>query len=250
MGLDVEMVIYHHYYEVLDLAEGLFHDIFSRVQTECAAYVAAVYKQFPMPAVQFSVSADTINTLKIGVVEEGIESGDLYGAVVRNRTVPSLRLGFKRAIALLNSSRSAAEQVSDMEDVGTTDERALGVLIRARYGVDFYIIDKYPAKVRPFYTMPAPEDPMFSNSFDMFLRGEEISSGAQRVHDSAKLLSRSKELGVDVAPLMDYVNSFKLGAWPHGGFGVGLERLVMLFLGLKNIRMASMFPRDPKRVTP
>ena len=84
----------------------------------------------------------------------------------------------------------------------------------------------------------------------MFIRGEEISSGAQRIHQAALLMERAKSLEVDLTPISDYVDSFKLGAWPHGGFGVGLERVVMLFLGLHNIRKASMFPRDPARLTP
>jgi aspartyl-tRNA synthetase len=250
MGLDVEMVIYHHYYEVLDLAEGLFHSIFSRVQTECAAFVEAVNQQYPHAKLVYQMSDAKIKELGIGIIEENVNSTDPYGALVRNRKIRSLRMNFQRAIALLNSTLPKDQQVSDVEDINTTNEKLLGGIIRERYGVDFYIIDKYPATVRPFYTMPSADDPTWSNSYDMFLRGEEISSGAQRVHDAIKLMARAKELNVDLTPIMDYVNSFKLGAWPHGGFGVGLERLVMLFLGMKNIRCASMFPRDPRRVTP
>lgn len=250
MGLDVEMVIYRHYYEVLDLAEGLFQDMFGRLQKECSDLIAAVNAQFPATPLVFAVTDDTIKKYKIGILDENIPSEDEYGAIVRNRKCPSLRMNFKRAIALLNSTLPANNQLPEIEDIGTTDERQLGVVIKARYGVDFYIIDKYPSTVRPFYTMPAPENKTWSNSYDMFVRGEEISSGAQRIHEPSVLIARAQELKVDLTPIMDYVNSFKLGAWPHGGFGVGLERLVMLFLGVKNIRQTSMFPRDPKRVTP
>ena len=98
--------------------------------------------------------------------------------------------------------------------------------------------------------MPDPDDPKWSNSYDIFIRGEEVTSGAQRIHDSEMLLRRGAELGVDLAPIKDYVDSFKYGAHPHAGGGIGLERVVMLFLSLDNIRKSSLFPRDPARLTP
>ena len=131
--------------------------------------------------------------------------------------------------------------------------------------------------------MPDPVDPNFSNSYDrdarasdpaaagprllltllltpfhplyrydIFIRGEEVTSGAQRIHDPQMLLARAAamEPPVDLTPIQAYVDSFKYGAFPHAGGGIGLERVVMLFLGLPNIRKSSMFPRDPRRLTP
>ncbi|KAG8172013.1 hypothetical protein JTE90_027187, partial [Oedothorax gibbosus] len=118
------------------------------------------------------------------------------------------------------------------------------------YDTDFYILDKFPLKVRPFYTMPDPHNPKLSNSYDMFMRGEEIISGSQRIHDSELLLSKAKEHGIDVTKIQSYIDAFKYGAPPHAGGGIGLERVTMLYLGLNNIRKTSMFPRDPKRLTP
>merc|ERR1712193_49589 len=128
--------------------------------------------------------------------------------------------------------------------------KILGRVIHDLYGEDFYMIDKFPSELRPFYTMEDPEDPKWSNSYDIFIRGEEVTSGAQRIHDSAMLLKRSQKLGVDMAPIQDYVDAFKYGAFPHAGGGIGLERVVMPFLQLNNIRKTSMFPRDPDRITP
>ena len=136
------------------------------------------------------------------------------------------------------------------EDIGTSDEKLLGRIVKRTHKTDFYFIDKYPKEVRPFYTMPCPDDNKWTNSYDIFIRGEEITSGAQRIHDSKLLLEVAKSKNVDMAPIQDYVDSFKYGAHPHGGGGVGLERVVMLFLNLPNIRYASMFPRDPRRITP
>ena len=136
------------------------------------------------------------------------------------------------------------------EDMGTSDEKVLGRVVRAVHDTDFYMVTRFPVEIRPFYTMPCPDDPKWTNSYDIFLRGEEIVSGAQRIHDPAMLLEVAKSKGVDLAPVQSYVDAFKYGAFPHGGGGVGLERVVMLFCGLPNIRLTSMVPRDPNRLTP
>jgi len=140
----------------------------------------------------------------------------------------------------------------DLDDIGTEDEKLLGEIVGKIHGQDFYIIDKFPAHVRPFYTMPDPNNADFANAYDIFIRGEEVTSGAQRIHDSAMLLERAaaRNPPVDLSPIAAYVDSFKYGAFPHAGGGVGLERVVMLFCGLPNIRKTSLFPRDPKRLTP
>jgi aspartyl-tRNA synthetase len=98
--------------------------------------------------------------------------------------------------------------------------------------------------------MPDPNDDNFTNSYDAFVRGEEVLSGAQRVHDYDLLMKKVVEKGINPDTLKDYINAFKLGAPPHGGVGIGLERVVKLFCGVKNIKKCVMFPRDPKRLTP
>lgn len=98
--------------------------------------------------------------------------------------------------------------------------------------------------------MPHPTDPFYTNSYDFFMRGEEIVSGAQRIHDPVLLAQRATECGLDVATIDDYIQAMAYGAYPHGGFGVGLERVVMLYCDLRNIRNSSLFPRDPKRIIP
>lgn len=122
--------------------------------------------------------------------------------------------------------------------------------MKEKYDTDFFFMDKYPLSVRPFYTMPCPENPKNSNSYDFFIRGQEILSGAQRIHDPVLLEERATAHEIDLATIKEYVDSFRNGALPHGGGGIGLECVVMLFLGLPNIRKASMFPRDPKRLAP
>jgi len=117
-------------------------------------------------------------------------------------------------------------------DINTKQEKLLGRLIKSSNNTDFYVIEKYPLSVRPFYTMPDPvieqNYPEWSNSYDIFMRGEEIISGAQRVHDPEMLINRAKVHEIPLKTIQSYIDSFKQGCPPHGGCGIGLERVVML----------------------
>lgn len=136
----------------------------------------------------------------------------------------------------------------------TPQEKHLGRLVLEKYNSDFYVLDQFPLAIRPAYTMPSPADSKLSNSYDMFMRGQEILSGAQRIHDADLLADMMRKHDPPVDPngagTKDYVDSFRYGCPPHGGGGFGLERIVQFWLGLPNIRMCSLFPRDPQRVTP
>ncbi|CAB3236293.1 unnamed protein product [Arctia plantaginis] len=215
VGLDLEMSFKHHYHEVLETIGNTFTEMFRGLRDEYASEIATVGQQFKVEPFKF--------------------------------LDPPLRLEFPQAIQML---KEAGVTVGEEDDLSTPDEKLLGRLVRAKYDTDFYILDKYPLAVRPFYTMPDPKNPRVSNSYDMFMRGEEILSGAQRIHDPEYLTERAKHHGIDVSKIAAYIESFRLGCPPHAGGGIGLERVVMLYLGLDNIRKTSMFPRDPKRVTP
>lgn len=103
----------------------------------------------------------------------------------------------------------------------TENEKLLGRLVREKYKTDYFILDKFPLAIRPFYTMPDPVNPELSNSYDFFMRGEEILSGAQRIHDPEFLKERMKAAGINPADMSGYLDAFKLGAPPHGGGGIG-----------------------------
>lgn len=215
VGLDMEMSFKHHYHEVLETIGNTFTEMFRGLKDQYASEIATVGQQFKVEPFKF--------------------------------LDPPLRLEFPQAIEML---REAGVTVGEEDDLSTPDEKLLGRLVRAKYDTDFYILDKYPLAVRPFYTMPDPNNPRVSNSYDMFMRGEEILSGAQRIHDPDFLTERAKHHGVDISKIAAYIEAFRVGCPPHAGGGIGLERVVMLYLGLDNIRKTSMFPRDPKRVTP
>lgn len=215
VGLDIEMSFYEHYHEVLEVIGGMFIALFKGLHAECAEEIATVNKQYP---------AEPFTFLE-----------------------PSLILNYAEGVEML---RANGVEMGDEDDLSTPNEKLLGRLVKEKYGTDYYILDKYPLAVRPFYTMPDPFNPKLSNSYDMFMRGEEILSGAQRIHDPDLLTERALHHNLDLQKIKSYIDSFRYGAHPHAGGGIGLERVCMLFLGLNNIRKTSMFPRDPKRLTP
>lgn len=147
-------------------------------------------------------------------------------------------------------AQEAGADVDETADLTTALERQLGDLVAAKYGVDLYILDRFPAGARPFYTMPCPDNPALTNSYDVFLRGEEICSGAQRVHLPELLKQRIEAQGLPVEALQWYIDAMKYGTPPHAGAGLGLDRVVFLYLALDNVRKATIFPRDPNRLTP
>jgi len=110
-------------------------------------------------------------------------------------------------------------------------------------------VTEYPTGIRPFYQMPT-EDWRYTKSFDLIFRGLELVTGAQRIHDPEMLVTSIKKHGLSPKEFKDYIDLFKYGMPPHGGWGLGLERFTKQWLGLENVRLATLFPRDVKRVKP
>nr|XP_022915998.1 aspartate--tRNA ligase, cytoplasmic [Onthophagus taurus] len=215
VGLDLEMSFKYHYHEVLHTIGAMFCSIFQGLRDNYSREIEIVGKQFAVEPFTF--------------------------------LDPPLILQYDEGRKML---AEAGVEVGPEEDLSTPAEKLLGRLVKVKYDTDFYMLDKYPLAVRPFYTMPDPNEPKKSNSYDMFMRGEEILSGAQRIHDPQLLTERASHHGIDLSKIAAYIDAFKFGCPPHAGGGIGMERVVMLYLGLDNIRKTSMFPRDPKRITP
>lgn len=133
-------------------------------------------------------------------------------------------------------------------DLEPEDERWLCEYAAKEWGSDFVFVTHYPTSKRPFYTMDDPEDPGFTKSFDLLFRGVEIVSGGQRVHDYAMLVQKIKDKGLDPEKFEFYLMAFKYGIPPHGGIGLGLERLTQKFTGIENVKEATLFPRDLNRI--
>jgi aspartyl-tRNA synthetase len=146
--------------------------------------------------------------------------------------------------------RSEGVNVEEGGDLSSEAERKLGEIVQREYGNPFTIVTGYPWSVRPFYTMRDPEDPKYTLSFDILLRGLEVATGGQREHRYDVLIEQVREKGLNPQNFRWYLDMFRFGAPPHGGAGIGLERVVMQTLGLPNIREARLLPRDPERLVP
>lgn len=216
-GLDIEMAIQDHYMEALQVIHNMFKHIFNGLETIHSKELSIIRSQYFSEPVMFTNEPCVIH--------------------------------WPEAIDILRAK--GFDMGDGMDDLNGAQELALGAAVKEQYGADFFMLDKYPSHVRPFYTMPCPEDKRFSNSYDLFLRGQEICSGAQRCHEPDMLVQMMKEKGVTISKGLEaYVDSFRHGVCPHAGAGIGLERVVFLYLGLDNVRKASMFPRDPNRCHP
>lgn len=135
-------------------------------------------------------------------------------------------------------------------DLAPQHERWLCQWALEKYGSDFLFVTGYPMSKRPFYTHPNPEDPRYSNSFDLLFRGLELITGGQRLHRYEDYLAAIRERGMALESVEGYISTFRYGAPPHGGFAIGLERFVLQLLGKANIREVTLFPRDLKRLQP
>lgn len=133
-------------------------------------------------------------------------------------------------------------------DLSPAAEKELCLYASEKYGTDLIFITDWKTSKRPFYSYPNPENPELTNTFDLLCGGTEITSGGQRRHTYESMVEGIKSKGMDPGAFEDYLNIFKYGMPPHGGFGMGLERLTMTLLRLKNIRETSLFPSDPKRI--
>lgn len=158
--------------------------------------------------------------------------------------VPRLSLREAQAIVTKRTGRDLSREL----DLNPEDEKEICEWAREERQSDFVTITHFPTKKRAFYTMPDPKNPEYSLSYDLLFRGIEISSGSQRINDYQQLLSVMKERKIDPASFSMYLQAFKYGIPPEGGFSFGIERLTMKLLELANVREASLFPRDMERV--
>ena len=135
-------------------------------------------------------------------------------------------------------------------DLEPEEEHLIGELFKEDYGADFVFITHYPSKKRPFYAMDDPQDARFTLSFDLLFRGLEITTGGQRIHSYQQLLDKIEAKKMTTEGLEQYLDTFRHGMPPHGGLGIGLERLTMQLIGEDNVRETTLFPRDLSRLEP
>ncbi|HIT73046.1 MAG TPA: aspartate--tRNA(Asn) ligase, partial [Candidatus Fimicola cottocaccae] len=141
-------------------------------------------------------------------------------------------------------------KIKDPYDLEPEEEQLISKLFAEKYGSEFVFVTHYPVKKRPFYAMDDPEDPKYTLSFDLLFRGMEITTGGQRIHDYDTQVAKMISKGLDPNDFESYLMIHKYGMPPHGGLGMGLERLCMKLMDGVNVREASMFPRDMTRLVP
>jgi nondiscriminating aspartyl-tRNA synthetase len=175
---------------------------------------------------------------------------DLALLGVRMPEVPAAipHLHFTEALELL--VEPFGEAARDEPDLSPAGERWLGQWAREQHASDWLFVTGYPMRKRPFYTHPEPERPAHSRSFDLLFRGTELVTGGQRLHRHDDYLAALAARQMSSAPIAAYLEAFRHGMPPHGGFAIGLERFVMQLLELPNIRLAVLFPRDLTRLSP
>jgi len=156
------------------------------------------------------------------------------------------RIHYLEALEIIRSAGGRLEE----GDISPEGEKILCSHFEREKGSQFVYVIGYPVKKRPMYTMPDERVPGYTRSFDLLYRGIEITTGGQRIHDYEMLKENMKMLGFNPAEFRHYLEAFRFGMPPHGGLGMGLERLTMKIMNLKNIREASLFPRDINRITP
>jgi nondiscriminating aspartyl-tRNA synthetase len=212
VSLDVEMGFIKDHYAVKAVQQGVIVAICSALQERCGAELALMEVRLPSVPVPIPV------------------------------------LHFTEARDLL--FRLHGIQGQDELDLSPEDERRLGEWAQREFGSDFLFVTGYPTRGRAFYTAPDPERPGYSNAFDLLFRGIELVSGGQRLHRYEDYLAVLAERSLPVEPFADYLEAFRYGMPPHGGFAIGLERLLMQLTGLHNIKLATLFPRDLHRLAP
>ena len=213
ISLDVEMGFIKGQEEVMELEMNLLRHIITSVRQKCAFELELLEAQLPcLP--------DNVPVYRLSEAHE---------------------LLFREGLT---------EDHRGEDDMAPEEERAICKYAKEKFGSDFVFITHFPAQHRAFYAMNDPEDPTLTLSYDLLMSGIEITSGGQRIHKEEDYRQKMLERGMNPDNFKFYLDTFHNGMPPHGGFAIGLERITSFFLGISNVKEASMFPRDINRVAP
>ena len=210
ISLDAEMGFISSWEELMDVCEFVMKNIFSDIKKNCKK--------------ELKIFGAKISELK--------------------KEIPRIKLRQAQEIIFKRVGRDNRKE----PDLTPEDEREICRFAKEKYKSELVFITHFPTKKRPFYTYPDPEDSRYTLSFDLLFRGMEIVTGGQRINDYDMLLKNIKKFGEKIQNFEYYLQAFKYGMPPEGGFALGAERIVMQILGLKNVREASLFPRDMERI--
>jgi nondiscriminating aspartyl-tRNA synthetase len=194
------------------------------------------------------VCRDAVAGMVESVRERGSSAMQLLGAALP--TVPAEIPHIQFAAAMEMISRATGEDVAGEDDLAPAHERWLSEWAAREHGSELLFVTGYPLTSKPFYTHPDPVRPLYSNGFDLLFRGTEIVTGGQRLHRHDDYLAALASRGLDPAPFAGYLQMFRHGMPPHGGFAIGLERWTARLTGAANVRQVTLFPRDLHRLSP
>ncbi|MBV7338969.1 aspartate--tRNA(Asn) ligase [Chloroflexi bacterium TSY] len=217
VSLDVEFGFVENHFTVLSMLRNVLAHIFGALEECCEADLRLVNAAVPtmpevVPHIHFSEAKELIHQL-------------------------------------YSSEKGYVDERSE-PDLSPQEERWLGEWALAEHGSDFLAVTGYPMKKRPFYTYVDPERTDYSYSFDLLFRGTELVTGGQRLHLYQDYLAVLKAANLSTEPFESYLEAFRYGMLPHGGFAIGLERLLMQLLKFPNLRLTTLFPRNMNRLTP
>lgn len=210
VSLDAEFGFIESWTEVRDMAQAVVKHILNRVGSECKDELALLGATLP----------------------------------VMIEATPTYTLSHAQELIFQKTGRDIRGQ----KDLSPEDEREICSIVKGQTDSDFVFISGYYTKKKPFYVYPNPENPEFNEGMDLLCRGIEWLSGGRRVNDYDQLMTHVKEWDMDPKKIEMFLEAFRYGAPPEGGFAFGAERMTMQILGLKNVREASMFPRDMERI--
>ena len=210
ISLDVEMGFIDSWEELMENCEIIMKNIFTDVEKNCQKELKMFEATLP----------------KLG------------------KKIPQLKMREAQEIIFQRTKRDNRRE----PDLEPEDEKEICQFAKEKYGSELIFITHFPTKKRPFYTFADPEDPEYTLSFDLIFRGLEVVTGGQRIHEYKTLVKNIKKWGLKIKDFKFYLQAFKYGLPPEGGFAIGAERLVKQILGLENVREASTFPRDMIRI--
>lgn len=208
-------------------------------------------------APEISFLADERDTMRVeeGMIVSGIrnvvkECGpelELLHITLEEPKTPFPELVFPDIYELLEN---LGHELPEDQDLDRESEKLLTDFVKKEHASDFFFVNRFPSKVKPFYVMHVDEEPRYARSVDMIYKGLELSSGGQREHRHDKIVQQIKEKGMDEEGLKWFTEPFRYGVPPHGGFSLGIERFVATLLDIPSVKEAALFPRDPERLQP
>ena len=211
ISLDIEMSLNSGYEELMQIETAVLISIFNKIKTDCKNEVELLGIELPQ--------INKIYAIKFKEIKE----------IIFNKYKKDYR---------------------NEKDLCPEEEALISKFIKEEYGSDFVFVTHYPTEKRPFYAMPDPENPDETRSFDLLYKGLEITTGGQRLNKFVEYETKMNQLGMNISLFESYLQAFKYGMPPHGGLGLGLERLVAQLCNLPNVKEASLFPRDINRLEP